>query len=132
MAAAEDIAELEKSISDFSKAVLTAKVSLPAARKDVQRTKEVFEAERAALNVAQSNLRHMKGPADLVVLAEFVEVTMIALKKREAVTWASIELAKAQTKLNTLERNIPIMEAALATWRKSLKDYGRIYNFVLP
>lgn len=129
MSTADEIQELKTEIVQYCQAILKKESVLPRLKKEVKRLRYVIEAEKSALKVATSNLRHMKGSADHVVLSEFVEVRKIAEAKKAALDAAQQELAVTESDILATERYIKAANEALRRSETALRGYGQLRQF---
>lgn len=131
MSAAEEIGELERLLSRATKDLTAARVELQKNEKKLKSAQDAVEAERSALKVAESNLRHMRGPATHVVLSEFAEVRRIQRERADALQMTQQVLAKETSTRNRILRAIPIYETVIADCARRLAAYGQVLEFPL-
>lgn len=118
---------MEQEVSKISAVLVKAHARLPHAEKLRSDIAGCLQAERAALTLANANIKHMREVADHVVLNEWVEVSSMVVVKAEAVFKKQMELAQVNAEIESINASIPDLELQKKVRQQRIGEYGQVH-----
>jgi chromosome segregation ATPase len=117
-----DLTELTKKLESIKRERSVAASLLKSGNQDIENYKKSLEHHR-------QNIVHMKGPADIVNLEEFIKTKQLYFEVKDNLTITKQQVSQAGKVLVKMDAAIITFTAELKAVRKALEGYGRVENF---